>query len=212
MTSYRRNLPHWHPEGKVIFLTWRLYGSLPKGHPRGTATLGCAGKDTKKHTGKSACATGQDWGRRFRIVDAELDRASRGPLWLRDPEIAGYVEEAIIRGAELGHYNLHAYVVMPNHVHVLLEPCLPLARITRGLKGVSARDANATLGRVGKHFWQDESFDHWVRSESEFERIRSYIENNPVSAGLVAKPEDWRWSSASLRRTAQSGVAVPLRQ
>lgn len=212
MTFYRRNLPHWHPEGKAILLTWRLYGSLPKVSLRGTATPGCAEKaGTRKSAGATSARAAiqvrqdTDWGRRFRMVDAQLDRASRGPLWLRDPEIAGYVEEAIIRGAELGHYNLHAYVVMPNHVHVLFEPCLPLARITRGLKGVSARDANATLSRVGKPFWQDESFDHWVRNEGEFERIRSYIERNPVAAGLVKKPEDWPWSSA---RIEQAGVPV----
>jgi REP element-mobilizing transposase RayT len=215
MTYYERNLPHWHPEGKAIFLTWRLYGSLPKGKHRGTATPGCApAKRTgesagARRTGKSAGATEPHWARRFRKMDAELDLGSRGPLWLRDPEIASYVEESIVRGAELGHYNLHAYVVMPNHVHILIEPCLALARITRGLKGVSARDANATLGRVGKPFWQDESFDHWVRSASEFERIRSYIEHNPVSAGLVAQPRDWPWSSASLRGSAQPRVAVP---
>lgn len=86
---------------------------------------------------------------------------------------------------------------MPNHVHILLEPRLPLAKITGVIKGVAARDANATLGRSGKPFWQDESFDHWIRNSAEFARICHYIEWNPVSAGLVARPEDWKWSSAS---------------
>lgn len=95
-----------------------------------------------------------------------------------------------------GHYNLFAYVVMPNHVHVLFQPIVPLARITRGIKGVSARDANATLGRVGKPFWQDEAFDHWIRDGAGFERTLHYIENNPVKAGLAKRPEDWPWSSA----------------
>jgi len=66
-----------------------------------------------------------------------------------------------------------------------------------GLKGVTARDANSILSRKGKHFWQDESFDHWVRSPREFDRIRTYIEMNPVSAGLASCPEDWPWSSAT---------------
>jgi REP element-mobilizing transposase RayT len=196
MAFYRRNLPHWHPEGKAIFVTWRLFGSLPKG------------------TGKSACAT-EEAGRRFRRIDAELDRGACGPVWLRDPQIAAYVEHAILRGEKLRHYNLDAYVVMPNHVHVLLEPRLPLARITRGVKGASARDANASLGRVGKPFWEDESFDHWVRNEAEFERIRAYIERNPVSAGLVERPEDWPWSSArrdKRHNTAQAGVPVPPKE
>jgi len=209
MTFYRRNLPHWYPEGKSIFLTWRLSGSLRKGHPGGTAILGCA---EIKHTGKRdapvRAAAGQDWGRTFLILDAELDRGRRGPLWLGDSEIAGYVEDAIIRGAEREHYDLHAYVVMPNHVHVLLDPWLPLSRITGGIKGVSARDANAALGRIGKPFWQDESFDHWMRSEIEFHRIRSYIERNPVAAGLVKKPEEWPWSSAARKPFALRELTV----
>jgi len=210
MTFYRRNLPHWHPEGRNIFVTWRLYGSLPNGYLRGKAAVGRLGS---KRTGKSAgatkaAATNQDWGKRFLAADSELDRGAHGPLWLRDPAIAGCVEEAIIRGVELGQYELRAYVVMPNHVHVLLEPHLPLARITGGIKGVSARNANATLGRVGESFWQDESFDHWVRTEAELQRIRGYIERNPVTAGLAKKPEDWPWSSAARRRgTATPGCA-----
>ena len=76
-------------------------------------------------------------------------------------------------------------------------PSGPAARITRGIKGVSARDANAVLGCPGQPFWQDESFDHWIRDGSEFERVRAYIEWNPVAAGLAARPEEWPWSSAS---------------
>jgi putative transposase len=98
---------------------------------------------------------------------------------------------------------------MPNHVHAVIEPRLPVARITGGLKGVSARRANAALGRVGQPFWQDESFDHWVRNEAEFQHICSYVEWNPVSAGLAKRPEDWPWSSAR-RNDAQAGVPVPL--
>jgi len=94
-------------------------------------------------------------------------------------------KRAIIRGAELAHYALHAYVVMPNHV--LLDPHVPLRRITGGIKGVSARDANGALGRTGKAFWQDESFDRWIRDSAQFERIRTYIEHNPVKAGLAAR-------------------------
>jgi putative transposase len=191
MTFYRRNLPHSHPEGKTIFITWRLYGSLP------------ASILKKIHTAKNGCATNTpdtdsdvSPGEKFRLLDAALDTARFGPLWLADPEIAGYAEYPIWRGADLGRFVLHAYVVMPNHVHILLDPCLPLAKISGVIKGVSARDANATMGRTGKPFWQDESFDHWVRNSAEFERIRHYIEWNPVRAGLVARPQDWKWSTA----------------
>ena len=188
MTFYRRNLPHWHPEGKIIFITWRLYGSLPGG----STAAKVAKSIVATSTAKSGCVTGKQ----FVILDRYLDFACTGPRWLADGEIAACVEDTIFRGVELGHYGLYAYVLMPNHVHVLLQPLAPLARITAGIKGVSARNANARLGRVGKHFWQDESFDHWVRNSAEFERIQRYIEWNPVKAGLVTRPEDWRWSSA----------------
>ncbi len=87
---------------------------------------------------------------------------------------------------------------MPNHVHVLLEPKVPLALITRWLKGSTARQANQMLGRTGHAFWQNESFDHWVRNDDELNRIVRYIEYNPVTAGLVQSPGDWAWSSAGM--------------
>src|SRR4029077_15478425 len=98
----------------------------------------------------------------------------------------------------LGYFVLHAFVVMPNHVHLLITPKLPLRRIMNGLKGAAARHANSLLSRKGSHFGQDESFDHWVRNSAEFERVRHYIEWNPVSAKLVVRPEDRQWSSASV--------------
>jgi REP element-mobilizing transposase RayT len=179
MTYYSRNLPHWHPEGKAIFLTFRLHGSIPAVVLRKLAVL-------------------QDYPRRqFTEAERKLDAAQSGPKWLAQPEVAGIVESALLMGQEqLNFYVLEAYVVMPDHVHSLLRLLVPLSRITKGLKGVSAREANQVLGRIGQPFWQDESFDHWVRSPAEFERIRTYIEMNPVKAGLVVRPGDWPWSSA----------------
>ena len=191
MVFYRRNLPHWHPEGKTIFLTWRLHGSLP------------ASLLKKNRTARNDCATKasdvdpEDYpGKQFHELDAALDAAKRGPLWLADPEFADYAEYPILRGAERGRFLLHAYVIMPNHVHVLLDPHVPLAKISGPIKGVSACDINARLGRTGKPLWQDESFDHWIRNSAEFERIRYYIEWNPVAARLVDEPSKWKWSSA----------------
>jgi len=175
---YRRNLPHWQPEGCAIFLTWRLYGSLPDGFA----------EHLRKWNSEPR--------KQFLSAERVLDAATSGPLWLKDAEIAACAERAIQRGAELGHYVLRGYVVMPNHVHALLEPLVPLHKLMGGIKGVSAHDANAKLGRTGKPFWQDESFDHWVRDPGQFIRTKTYIENNPVKARLCAKPEDWPWSSA----------------
>jgi type I restriction enzyme R subunit/putative DNA methylase len=86
---------------------------------------------------------------------------------------------------------------MPNHVHLLISPKVPVYRIMNGIKGVTSRHARSILALQQEHFWQDESFDHWVRSPEQFDTIRAYIENNPVKAGLSAHPEDWPWSSCT---------------
>jgi hypothetical protein len=182
---YRRKLPHWQPEGASIFLTWRLFGSLPA-HLR-TASQNDQQDKTKDSPGK-----------RFKLLDAALDKAQLGPHWLDDPRVALCIAASIHKGsALLGFYTLHAFVVMPNHVHMLVTPKVSLARMTNGLKGVSAREANRILARQGEPFWQDESFDHWVRDPPQFDHIRTYIESNPVTAGLARHPQDWPWSSAS---------------
>jgi putative DNA methylase len=106
----------------------------------------------------------------------------------------------------LGHYDLHAFVVMPNHVHLLVTARVPLSKLTKSLKGITAKRANAMLGLTGKPFWQEESYDHVVRQEGGFERVRSYIEENPVRAGLVRQASDYRWSSAG-RATAASPLS-----
>jgi REP-associated tyrosine transposase len=180
MAFYRRNLPHWHPEGKCIFITWRLYGSLPAGFLRGLRL-------------NSNLPPAEE----FRLAEKLLDHPVEGPEWLREPRISDAVAQTLFRGAfELRHYELNAYATMANHVHLLLSPLLQIRMITREIKGITARQSNSILGRTGRRFWQDESFDHWVRNEAQFMRIKTYIENNPVKAGLVLKPEDWPWSSA----------------
>jgi hypothetical protein len=64
---------------------------------------------------------------------------------------------------------------------------------------IAALLSGARLGRIGEPFWQKESYDHWVRSETEWNRIASYIEENPVKAGLAARAEDYPWSSAHVQ-------------
>ncbi len=91
---------------------------------------------------------------------------------------------------------LHNYVVMANHIHLLITPRTELSSLMQSLKRFTAREANRILGLTGKPFWQEESYDHLVRTPAEFGRIARYIEWNPVSAGIVATPEAHPWSSA----------------
>ena len=111
----------------------------------------------------------------------------------------------VIEAADVDRHlcRLHCFVVMPNHVHMLITPYRPLREVTNWIKGLSARKANQVLGRTGTPFWQDESFDHWTRSREEFEKIERYILENPVRAGLVRKPAEWKFSTAG--RTATTG-------
>ncbi|MDQ2945499.1 MAG: transposase [Acidobacteriota bacterium] len=124
------------------------------------------------------------------------------------------------RGVVLGHYQLRAWVIMANHVrvllnhvHVLFLPLISASRLLQSLKGYTARQANLLLGRTGQKFWQAESYDHWVRDDKEMERISAYIENNPVKAGLVdcAACTVGRVQARASRRfsTQQTRVSAP---
>jgi len=185
MTFYRRRLPHVYDTQQSVFLTWRLYDSLPPHRAFPTAALSS--------------------GQAFDAMDRLLDETRSGAFYLRQPAVADMIVEAIqFNAGTLGHYVLHAFVVMPNHVHLLTTPAVPLPKLTKSLKGITAKRANAMLGSTGRPFWQEESYDHLVRHEREFGKIRNYIEGNPVRAGLVREAGEYRWSSAGW---ATRGVA-----
>jgi REP element-mobilizing transposase RayT len=116
---------------------------------------------------------------------------------MMDSSIAACVEEALLEAeSSWSLCKFSAWVIMPNHVHALLFPYKELSQVMLVIKSASARRANRLLERSGQRFWQDESFDRWVRDDRERCRIIRYIEANPVEAGLVDAPEHWRWSSA----------------
>ncbi len=175
MESHRR-LPHLYPADRWLFLTWHLHGSLPPSQSPPPAKVSA--------------------GQVFVWIDRYLDRSQHGPQFLHQEALVKLVTAALLSVAHLGHYRLGPFVVMANHLHVLLFPLVPPSRLLKSLKGFTARQANRLLGRTGEPFWQKESFDHWVRGEIEWNRIAGYIEDNPVKAGLVARAEDYPWSSA----------------
>jgi REP element-mobilizing transposase RayT len=135
-------------------------------------------------------------GEAFACMDRLLDREVFGPLYLKMPNIAQLVVDSIQNGR--GEYSLHSWVVMPNHVHLLITPLGDVSALMQKLKGATAREANKQLHREGKPFWQHESYDRLVRSTEEFRRIENYIVQNPVRAGLTPSVEKYRWSSASI--------------
>ena len=105
-----------------------------------------------------------------------------GPAFLRRPEVADLVVATLLQGLDSGLYDLRAFVVISNHVHLLFRPQRPVSRVLQWLKGTTAREANQVLARTGMPFWQRESYDHWVRDGRELERIAAYVEDNPVKA------------------------------
>jgi len=135
-------------------------------------------------------------GKAFVAMDRILDRAATGPRYLQQTEIAEVVGKALRDGEErFKRYELHAFVVIANHVHLLVTPNVVSSKWLGPLKGFTAREVNRILGLAGQHFWQDESYDHLVRSDG-FERVRYYIQQNPVKVGVVSSPQDFHWSSA----------------
>jgi putative transposase len=185
MDPQRRRLPHVWAEGKCLLVTWYLHGSLPRAHypPPGKPNAG----------------------RAFVWMDRYLDAARSGPLFLKQAPIARLVVDAISYGAQhLQYYDLEAFVVMANHVHLLVLPRVRPSRFLQTLKGYTAREANRLLGRTGQPFWQPESYDHLVRDDRELDRIKEYIEKNPVKAGLVSNAEDYPWSSAGVKSRDES--------
>lgn len=98
-----------------------------------------------------------------------------------------------------GRIHLHAVVVMPDHVHLLLRPLrdengwpVPLVDILQCFKGATAHRVNKLL-RTSGPVWEEESFDHVLRSDESLKEKCEYIRQNPVQAGLVRKPEYYRW-------------------
>jgi len=205
---YRRHLPHWQPQDAVFFVTFRLKNSLPYEIIESLRVERERVKVALEQFPESERAR-QDYleeRRYFGRWDAYLDKAEFGPRWLSQPEIASIVKEAMhYRDGKV--FDLHAFCIMSNHVHVVFEPLSraewhsalrseyhsDLQKIMQSLKRHTARQANIILGRRGA-FWQDESYDHVIRDNEEYIRIINYVLENPVKAGLVSKWNDWRWT------------------
>jgi len=194
---YHRNLPYMHPEGYPLFITFRLADSLPLEVLRELQEQREYERKTLKNSSNDELYKIER--KHFGRYDEWLDHCETGPRWLEEMNIATIVADKIHSMKDL-YFPLLAFCIMPNHVHLLIDNLnnkelqhggktakYPITDTLRLLKGNTARTCNLALGRGGR-FWNHESYDHYVRSESELERIIKYILHNPVKAGLV---EDW---------------------
>jgi predicted solute-binding protein/REP element-mobilizing transposase RayT len=178
----RRNLPHWEQQGATYFVTFRLADAVP-------AQLAKQWRDEletwrKFHPEPWDSAVVAEYRRRFLQPREDWLDQGHGSCLLRDQRAAEVVAQAL-RFFDDQRYYLDAFVVMPNHVHVLVQP-LPgfhLTEIVHSWKSYSARQINKMLGRSGT-VWMQESFDRIVRDLDALQRCRSYIARNPENARL----------------------------
>ena len=182
VSKYQRNLPHWEQSGRTYFVTVRLADSLPQE------------KLERWHRER------QDWQRTHPSpltpeLQAEYDQlftarfqewldAGYGECLLRKPALSGIVAEAL-RHFNGQRYNLGPFVVMPNHLHLLVTPLdsWTLEQILHSWKSYTAGVINQALGRSGQ-LWQHESFDHLVRNEDRLRQFEDYIRQNPIKVKL----------------------------
>jgi putative transposase len=119
--------------------------------------------------------------------------------------------ESAMRFHHGSRFKLLAWVVMPNHVHVLIKiGNMPLSKIIQNWKSILAVKANQLLGRTGK-FWQLGYWDTFMRDEKQQFKAVRYIENNPMKAKLCAAPEEWSFSSARFRDPQTRELKLPPR-
>jgi len=200
--SYHRRLPHIQPQVAIFFVTSRLAGSLPidvieKLHCERDIIDTELAKivDKQERTEKAYLESRRLFGK----WDKALDASGTGIKYLANAQIAKLVVESLhFRDGKV--YELIAYCIMPNHIHIIFKPLeeskdkyYSLSKIMHSLKRHTAHDANLILGRTGS-FWQHENYDHFARDEKELERIIKYVLYNPVKAELVKEQTDWKWT------------------
>ncbi|MDT8391635.1 MAG: transposase [Lentisphaeria bacterium] len=210
----RRNLPHWHKDGSIYWVNFRLADSLPQSKLRAWKEE----RDIWKQHHPEPWSE-DDWAEydeRFGDkLEAWLD-AGMGACALARKDVREAVQNCLCKfdGERL---HLHAAVIMPNHIHALIEPVEghDLSKLLKGIKGAAAREANKLLGTTGT-FWLEESYDHIVRSQKQYEHFLRYIDDNPVKAKL---PPANYWlhkgstdipvcGSSSLPSSSQTGMSA----
>lgn len=183
----RGYLPHFDSPWVLQSITFRLADSLPQVKLRQLEQeLADSPESTRDET-------------RRRAIEAWLD-AGMGCCALRHSAVAAVMQETLLL-FDGQRYRLLAWCVMPNHVHVLIEPTAPLGKIVQSWKSFTGRWAlahNAELGLAipGRSFWMRDYWDRYIRDQQHLDAVVAYIHDNPVVAGLCNAAEAWPWSSA----------------
>ena len=122
-----------------------------------------------------------------------------GACWLKDDRVAEVVRDALLH-FDGERYRLLAWVIMPNHVHAVIEilPGFPLDGVIHSWKSFTSKRVNRLSGRTGA-FWMGDYFDRYVRDEAHLWDVMRYMEENPVKAGLVHFAREWPWTGGCLQ-------------
>ena len=180
----RRRLPHWYLDGATYFVTFRLADSVPQSVLRAWREE----RDTWLRNNPPPRNVEQEREYR-RSLEGNRQKwldAGHGSCVLKTPEVAQIMADTLMH-FDGQRYSIGDFVVMPNHVHLLVHPHSEhqLSKIVHSWKSYSAHCINKLLGRAGK-LWQEESYDHIVRSEAQLAHFRRYIAENPVKARLTS--------------------------
>lgn len=177
LTRYEGNLPHWRQEGVIYFVTFRLADAIPQNKLEQWQF-----ERENWHIAHREPYTAEELEEYHFLFSERVQEwldSGHGSCILGRSEIRRLVEESLL------HYNnqqylLDEYIVMPNHVHVLVTPLdgFLLEKIVGAWKSFTAHRINKHCGTTGQ-VWQHESYDHCVRSEKQLKALREYIKNNP---------------------------------
>ncbi len=233
LTISQRRLPHWHVNGALYWVTFRLADSIP----RETLRVWREERDAwmKQHPDPWAEAVWAEYDERFtQRMEQWLD-AGMGSRALANTDVRAAVKACLLK-FDGDRLRVHAAVIMPTHVHCVIEPLVKgeadipvchasshmesqtgmsaspsssaLSKLLQGIKGASARAANQILGTSGT-FWMDESYDHIVRNEKQYRHFIRYIEENPVKAKLSAH-EYWLYKGEADIPVCHSSSPIEL--
>jgi putative transposase len=174
----RGYLPHYDVPNVTQLVTLNLADAFP----------------VKRHTEWEVYLRLPDKSEARRRLETWLDHGM-GDCWLRQSKVAAVVEAELL-SRHHKEYELRAWIIMPNHCHIVVDVWeKPLSRLIKKWKGSTATAANRLLGRSG-HFWQEDYWDTLIKGEKHLLQAIRYVENNPTKAKLVLDPKEWRWGSA----------------
>jgi REP element-mobilizing transposase RayT len=209
-------LPHLKREGGTYFVTFRQADTLP----RDVLLRFKAERQTILAQALAARRplTRQEQEDLFRWYSDRVDRyldCGHGECHLRRPAYADIVASAL-KFFDKQRYELYEWVVMSNHVHVVVwpKPTHTLSEILHSWKSFTAHEINKILPEKVGSFWQSESYDHLIQDDDDLHRCSNYIRMNPINAGLCADPHMWQWSSGYVAQPspAASSSTVPVRE